>query len=347
MEITKSLSVGTFVANDYRAASVFQKYGIDFCCKGGKTIDEVCENKKIDPAKLLSELADLSKQQNNEVSDFKSWPLDLLADYIEKKHHRYIEQTTPSLKQFLDKLCKVHGVNHPELFEINKEFNASADELAAHMKKEELILFPYVRKMVSFINNKEQLEKPSFGTVQNPIQLMMQEHSVEGDRFLKIANLSNSYTVPTDGCNTYRVAFSLLKEFEMDLHLHIHLENNILFPEATALEKQFFIVKTEHAYETVSEAINDLINRGYTTDFEILAEKECLVCHKTSSRLSPEEFEIDEIYRFEGSTDPGDEMIVYAISSTKHNIKGMVVNAYGSYSDSNKSKIVERLKKHL
>lgn len=116
MEFTRSESIGSFVANDYRTASVFQKYGIDFCCKGGKTIDEVCESKKINPGQLLTELADVSGQSYSQVTDFKSWPLDLLADYIEKKHHRYILQTTPSLKQFLDKLCKVHGSNHPELF---------------------------------------------------------------------------------------------------------------------------------------------------------------------------------------------------------------------------------------
>jgi len=106
-------------------------------------------------------------------------------------------------------------------------------------------------------------------------------------------------------------------------------------------------MKNNSYYETVSEAINDLTKRGYTTDFEILNEKECLVCHKTSSQLSPDEFEIDETYRFEGNTDPGDEMIVFAISSVKHNIKGIVVNAYGMYADSSASKIIERLHNHL
>lgn len=239
MESNKTSSIGSFVANDYRAATVFQKYGIDFCCKGGRSIDEVCESKKIDSEKLLKELSDVSSQPGDQAIDFKSWPIDLLADYIEKKHHRYIEETVPSLKQFLDKLCKVHGSNHPELFEINKEFCASAEELASHMKKEELILFPFVRQMVQFANNKDQLAKPGFGTVENPIHVMMQEHDTEGERFRKISELSNNYTMPEDGCTTYRVAFSMLKEFELDLHLHIHLENNILFPQAVEMEKTF------------------------------------------------------------------------------------------------------------
>lgn len=231
-------SVGEFVADNYRTASVFQKYNIDFCCKGGKTINEVCENKKIPADELLNDLNDVLKQSNDPGSDYQSWSLDLLADYIEKKHHRYVEQAIPPLKQFLNKLCKVHGPHHPELFEINEEFNASAGELTMHMRKEELILFPYIRKMVVAKYNKATKEQPVFGSVQNPINMMMEEHNTEGERFRKIAELGNNYNPPPDACNTYRVAFSLLKEFEDDLHLHIHLENNILFPKSVILENE-------------------------------------------------------------------------------------------------------------
>lgn len=238
MEITTSPTIGSFVAKDYRAATVFQKYGIDFCCKGGRTIEEVCENKKINAAQLFAELTEATKESGNETTDYQSWPLDLLADYIEKKHHRYIEQTTPAIKQFLDKLCKVHGGRHPELFDINNEFNASAGELAAHMKKEELILFPFIRKMANAQYAGGSMPRPGFGTVQNPIEMMKHEHLVEGERFEKIASLSSNYTTPEDGCTTYRVAYALLKEFENDLHLHIHLENNILFPKAIEMEER-------------------------------------------------------------------------------------------------------------
>lgn len=243
MEITQSPSIGSFVADDYRTAAVFQKYGIDFCCKGGKSIDEVCESRKIDSAKLLAELTAVSGQPKDQSADFKSWSPDLLADHIEKKHHRYIEETTPSLIQFLDKLCKVHGSNHPELFEINKEFNVSAGELASHMKKEEMILFPYVRKMVNSGNSNEQPAGPEFDTVRNPIQMMMAEHDTEGERFRKISELSNNYTPPEDACTTYKVAYSMLRDFENDLHLHIHLENNILFPKAIEMEKEFALIQ--------------------------------------------------------------------------------------------------------
>jgi regulator of cell morphogenesis and NO signaling len=149
-----------------------------------------------------------------------------------------VEEKLPILKQYLHKLCQVHGERHPELFEINEEFSQSAGELAAHMKKEEFILFPHIRKMVMTRKDKTQLDVPNFGTVQNPVQMMMDEHTTEGDRFEKIAMLSNKYTPPADGCNTYRVTYALLNEFEEDLHLHIHLENNILFPKAIEMERE-------------------------------------------------------------------------------------------------------------
>lgn len=163
--------------------------------------------------------------------------MDLLADYIEKKHHRYVEEKSLEIKPYLDKICQVHGSRHPELYEINELFTASVGELAKHMKKEELVLFPFVRKMVKARQNGSSVDAPHFGTIQNPIQTMMAEHDNEGERFRKIESLSKDYTPPEDACNTYRVTLSLLKEFEDDLHLHIHLENNILFPKAAEMEK--------------------------------------------------------------------------------------------------------------
>jgi regulator of cell morphogenesis and NO signaling len=177
--------------------------------------------------------------KNDNSIDFKSWPLDLLADYIEKTHHRYVEEKTNVILPFLAKLCKVHGASHPELFEINQLFIGCAGELAQHMKKEELILFPFIKRMVKATLTDELIEQPHFGTVANPIAMMMNEHDAEGERFRKIALLTNDYTPPADACNTYRVTFAMLAEFEEDLHKHIHLENNILFPAAAVLEKKF------------------------------------------------------------------------------------------------------------
>ncbi|REC60750.1 iron-sulfur cluster repair di-iron protein [Chryseobacterium pennae] len=235
---TKTDFIGNIVAEDFRTAAIFKRYGIDFCCKGGRTIEEACKNKKLNPEKIYEELDALPKN-NDTAIDFSSWPLDLLTDYIEKSHHRYVEEKTPVLQTFLDKLCKVHGDRHPELFEVNTLFRESAHDLAAHMKKEELILFPFVRNMVKAKISGGDLTRPGFGTVENPVNMMQHEHSVEGDRFRKIAEITNEFLPPADACHTYKVAFAMLQEFENDLHKHIHLENNILFPKAIQLEKQF------------------------------------------------------------------------------------------------------------
>ncbi|MEO6901635.1 MAG: iron-sulfur cluster repair di-iron protein [Bacteroidia bacterium] len=238
MEILENQIIGELVAKDYRTASIFKKYGIDFCCKGNRTINEACEDKSINTKSILSDLKNIAQVQEGNTTDFKSWPLDLLADYVEKKHHRYVEQKILEIKPFLDKICKVHGANHPELLEINKHFKDTSDELTKHMKKEELIIFPYIRALVQAKQKGTKVNTPHFGTVKNPIEMMMQEHVAEGERFEKIAELSNKYTPPADGCTTYRVTYAMLKEFEDDLHLHIHIENNILFPKAIELEKE-------------------------------------------------------------------------------------------------------------
>lgn len=239
MENLKNKTIGSFVAQDFRTAGVFTKYQIDFCCKGNRTLNEVCEKQNIDPDTLLQNLNDVLESENNNGVDFNSWPLDLMVDYIEKTHHRYVEDKTIILTQFLDKLCKVHGAAHPELFKVNELFTAGAGELAQHMKKEELILFPFIKRMVKTKEEDGVLSQPSFGTVSNPIAMMMHEHDNEGDRYREIASLTNNYTPPSDGCTTYKVAFAMLKEFEEDLHKHIHLENNILFNKAVILEKEF------------------------------------------------------------------------------------------------------------
>jgi len=240
MHITKDTIVGDLVAKDYRTATVFKQNGIDFCCNGNRTLEEVCKQKEMSVSNIIGELTQASQQTSAAQSDFNSWPLDLLADYIEKKHHRYVEEKTQEIKPYLDKICKVHGDHHPELHEINRLFNASTGELAMHMKKEELILFPAVRRMVKSQMQKTTPEKPQFGSINNPIKMMMHEHNNEGERFRQIEELSSKYNPPQDACNTYRVTFAMLKEFEDDLHLHIHLENNILFPKALELEKQIY-----------------------------------------------------------------------------------------------------------
>lgn len=230
-------NIGEIVADDFRTAAVFKKHGLDFCCKGGRTIDDACDQKQINSAAVFSDLENLPSKTDGQI-DFRSWPLDLLADYVEKTHHRYVEEKTPLILAFLNKLCKVHGQNHPELSEIEKLFSESAHDLGAHLKKEELILFPFIKSLVNAKINGAEVPKAPFKTVENPISMMTHEHTVEGERLRRIAAITDEYTPPQDACQTYRVAFAMLEDFENDLHKHIHLENNVLFPKAIELEKE-------------------------------------------------------------------------------------------------------------
>lgn len=236
MENLSKRKVGGIVAENFRAAKVFTEYGIDFCCKGSVTLEKACE---VDDVPMESILKDLANAVNlPEEVHFTDFGLTDLINHITTTHHSYVENSIPALKAYLQKLVLVHGGRHPELELIKDHFFNAADALTTHMKKEELILFPYIKAMEEAKSSHFALSKPHFGTIENPIHMMEHEHDTEGERFRKISELSGGYQTPTDGCQTYKVAFAMLQEFEEDLHKHIHLENNILFPKATELYHQ-------------------------------------------------------------------------------------------------------------
>ncbi|MEO6830869.1 MAG: iron-sulfur cluster repair di-iron protein [Chitinophagaceae bacterium] len=234
--LNQQKTIGSMVAENYKAASIFRKYGIDFCCQGGRSLEEACREKAINHEVVAQELKSAASDGTSDSIDYRSWPLDLLADYIEKTHHRYVTDKSPEIRAYLLKINKVHGGRHPELAEIEQLFLDSSEELLQHMQKEETVIFPYIRQMVEAERKDQPLPTASFGSIEGPINMMMEEHLHEGKRLARIAELSNGYTTPADGCNTYKVAFAMVEEFEKDLHKHIHLENNILFPKSIELE---------------------------------------------------------------------------------------------------------------
>ena len=240
MQINTNTSVGDIVKANFKTAQIFDKNKIDFCCGGGISLEEACKNSEVDINLLVPELEALVALNDPDSKYIDGLELNELCDYIEKRHHTYVSETIPFLQVKLQKLCDVHGENHPELFEIKELFGGAAENLSAHMKKEEEILFPYIRKMVKY--KKEGLNaKSEFGEAKNTIDLMHEEHTTEGERFEKISKLTSSYTCPPDGCGTYQVSYQTLKDFEKDLHRHIHLENNILFKKALILETERII----------------------------------------------------------------------------------------------------------
>lgn len=237
MDINNQSIIGNIVAENYKTAAIFKQYQIDFCCNGNRSIADASRDKKMDERQLINELLTVGNKREEGGIDFKAFPLDLLADYIEKTHHRYIETKIPEIKPFLQKVVRVHGENHPEVAVVEKLFLESAGNLSAHLKKEELMLFPHIRQLVKTQLSGEKLPLTKAGATAAMIAQMEREHDAEGERFRTISELTGDYTPPEDACNTFRVTLSLLKEFEEDLHRHIHLENNILFPKSIALEQ--------------------------------------------------------------------------------------------------------------
>lgn len=236
MNITEKSNIGEVVRFNFRTATVFQANNIDYCCGGNKTIAEACREAGADSGKLIAELRSTAENTDPDTEYINSLSLSELSDYIIRRHHSFVRKNIPFLQEGLDRICEVHGTAHPELFRIRELFSESAKDLTMHMQKEEIMLFPYIQQMEVSARSGSPLGKSHFGSVANPVRMMMAEHENEGRRFDIIADISNSYALPGDACNTYRATISGLKDFEADLHRHIHLENNILFPKAIELE---------------------------------------------------------------------------------------------------------------
>ena len=239
MNITLDTPVGEIVKNNFKAATLFQANKIDYCCNGHQSILAASERAGVKAESLVDELQLILSETDPDTEYINNLDLGELADYIVKRHHSYVAKNIPFLKQNLDKIARVHGGNHPELVEVRDHFYVSAGELTMHMQKEELVLFPYVKKMEQAKKENSGLPNSAFGSVSSPISAMMVEHQNEGERFEKISALTSNYQVPEDGCTTYEVTLKQLADFEKDLHRHIHLENNILFTKAKQLEESF------------------------------------------------------------------------------------------------------------
>jgi len=239
MNITEQKTVAEVVTENIKAAHIFKKHGIDFCCGGGITIEKACAKNGVDYAVLGKELEEIDENVPR-AYNYDSWDLGFLSDYIVNTHHKYVEESIPVLLEYAAKVANVHGHHYKEVVEINELVIEIAKELAVHMKKEELILFPFIKQLVIADKKKLKPDLPLFGTVNDPIEMMEDEHENAGDIFKRIAKLSNNYTPPTEACNTFRALYAKLQEFEDDLHRHVHLENNILFPKTKILEQKLF-----------------------------------------------------------------------------------------------------------
>ena len=227
-----SLSLAQIVNNSHQAASVFEKYHLDFCCKGKRSLEQACSEQELSISKVTEDLENIFTKDNYSSVDFEEMNLEQLADYIVQTHHAYVKNEMPQIHAYLQKVSSKHGEKHPEVYKIFQTFNAVKEEMEGHMKKEELILFPRIKELQKLADNENANLQLNITYLQSPITVMEQEHDHAGNLLNDIRILSNDYTPPQDACTTYRLSFAALKAFELDLHQHVHLENNILFPKA-------------------------------------------------------------------------------------------------------------------
>ncbi|HVS90859.1 MAG TPA: iron-sulfur cluster repair di-iron protein [Mucilaginibacter sp.] len=231
-------TIGELVAKDYRKAQVFKSYGIDFCCGGKKTVSEVCAKKGIDRSQLEKDLLAAEQKATDSEYDFQKWDIGFLSDYIVNTHHQYVKDNTAFIKEFAEKVARVHGANHPELVRVAEIFSRIGQDLTLHMMKEEKILFPRIKELAHYQKVGAAIPADDFGLVSVPIQVMESEHEQAGEDFEEIRALTANYQLPADACRSYTILFKKLEEYENDLHRHVHLENNILFPKAIQVEKE-------------------------------------------------------------------------------------------------------------
>ena len=217
------------------ATRVFEKFGIDYCCGGAKTLEQACAAANLQVDAVLQSLE--TPAAPVAAQDWSTGPLGELIRHIVDTHHNYVKSETPRLDALIAKVCGVHGQNHPELLEVRTVFHGLGAELSMHMMKEENILFPYLARMEQSVQAGRPAARPPFGSVENPIHMMMMEHDSAGDALRELRRLTADYAPPADACISYQTLYKALADFEADLHQHIHLENNILFPRAVEMEK--------------------------------------------------------------------------------------------------------------
>lgn len=236
MQNIENLTIAEIVAQDYRTSDVFRKHRIDFCCGGKISLLDAKQQYGIEPETLVNEITEVLSSNTGAAHAYNEWDLDFLADFIERTHHQFVKQEIPVLEAYLSKIADVHGVNHPELHDVKRLFLASAEALTTHLEEEEKVLFPMIRQLVKASKQGNSTQDFQEEVLAHSVSKLIGEHETEGDRFKEIAQLTSQYSIPEDACNTYMVAISKLAAFEQDLHQHIHLENNILFPKAIAME---------------------------------------------------------------------------------------------------------------
>lgn len=236
MNISSETKVGEIAAENPSATRVLEEAGVGYCCGGQKSLHDACMHAGVSDEEILRRLHENQAAVGDGDRNWTSVPLAELTDHIREKHHRYVREAIRRIQPLAAKVKEKHGQNHPEIAKVEELFFQVSREMIAHMQKEEQILFPYIEAIERAANGEEKIERPFFQTVRNPVHAMMEEHDAAAGVVRQIRDASSGYAPPEDACASYQALYRDLHEFETDLHRHIHLENNILFPRAVDLE---------------------------------------------------------------------------------------------------------------
>jgi len=237
MNVATEKTVRELALENPAATRVFEKLGIDYCCGGNKSLEEACQSANLRIDEVLDSLEKACQATPPASRDWQGGPMAALIAHIKDTHHKFTREEILRLRPLLAKVCSVHGKNHPELLQIQDLFQDLANELSAHLMKEEMVLFPYLIRLEAAVTGKEAVARAPFGSVQNPISMMESEHDSAGSILRAIKGIAKGYSAPPDACASYQTLYKALAAFEADLHQHIHLENNVLFPRAVAMER--------------------------------------------------------------------------------------------------------------
>ena len=228
----ETTEVGDIVAGDYRTAEVFKKHGIDFCCGGAVTLAAACAAKAIDPSVLARELEAATRTPARQDADYGNWTLTRLIDHIKAIHHAYVRANAAQTGAYARKIADVHGDRHPELAEIAAAFDQMATELTTHLAHEEEVVFPAIKRAEAAGRSGSTPETADAETIACSIEALVREHEEVGSALHHVRDLAMGYGLPPDACATWSLTYERLQAFEADLHKHVHLENNVLFPRA-------------------------------------------------------------------------------------------------------------------
>lgn len=219
-----------------QSTRLFEKLRIDYCCGGQRPLAEACASAGVDVGEVMEMLAGVTQSEDTAAVDFQNASLSELITHILDTHHVFTKSEMERLQSLTNKVIGAHGANHPELLHLGELWQRLCADLKPHMFKEEQILFPYMIALAQAAEHKSAAPFAPFGTVNNPIRMMMMEHDTAGEILRELRALTSDYKAPADACISYQTLYQALENFERDLHQHIHLENNILFPKALAME---------------------------------------------------------------------------------------------------------------